>query len=169
MVACFITLFHLWGMVLNTLPIFLKSVTEDMGWSRGDFSVAAFAGGLASLITAPIAGRIVDVRGPKPVLIAATLMLGFGLLGASRTSQLWHFYVANLAIGSGLMCGTITPCSALLSNCFASRSAEVGEAGLPRPRHSPPTPGGLHTASPSASTQIGLVKARGTKCGSTAA
>jgi MFS family permease len=120
-VACFIILFHLWGMVLNTLPIFLKPITEDMGWSRGDFSVAALAGGLASLIAAPIAGRIVDVRGPKPVLIAGTLMIGFGLLGASRTSQLWHFYVANLAIGTGLMCGTIIPCSALISNWFVSR------------------------------------------------
>jgi MFS family permease len=120
-VACFIILFHLWGMVLNTLPIFLKPITEDMGWSRGDFSIAALAGGLASLIAAPIAGRIVDARGPKPVLVAGTLMIGLGLLGASRVSELWHFYVANLVIGTGLMCGTIIPCSALISNWFVSR------------------------------------------------
>jgi MFS family permease len=119
--ACFVILFHLWGMVINTLPIFLKPITEDMGWSRGDFSVAALVGGLASLVAAPIAGRIVDARGPKPVLVAGTLMIGFGLLGASRASELWHFYVANLAIGTGLMFGTIIPCSALISNWFVSR------------------------------------------------
>jgi MFS family permease len=120
-IACFLILFHLWGMVLNTLPIFLKPITEDMGWSRGDFSIAALAGGLASLVAAPIAGRIVDLRGPRPVLFAGTLLIGLGLLGASRMSQLWHFYVANLAIGTGLMFGTIIPCSALISNWFVSR------------------------------------------------
>ena len=51
--ACFVVLYMLWGLVLNTLPVFLKPIVEDMNWGRGAFMVALIWGvdfGLGRLI-----------------------------------------------------------------------------------------------------------------------
>ena len=58
--ACFVVLFFVWGMVLNTFPIFLKPITEDMHWGRGALAVALLMGSVGTAISAPIAGILID-------------------------------------------------------------------------------------------------------------
>ncbi len=119
--ACFILMFHLWGMILNTMPIFLKPITTDMGWSRGEFSIAAAIGGLGSFVAALIAGKILDRYGAKPIMLSGAILIGLGLMGLSQVKFLWQLYPINMVIGAGLMLGTIIPCSALISNWFEAR------------------------------------------------
>src|SRR3972149_3034917 len=87
--ACFVVLFFVWGMVLNTFPIFLKPIAENMGWGRGELAIA--------------------------------LVIGLGLLAGSRVTELWQLYLVFIAIGCGLMCASIIPCSLVVSNWFISR------------------------------------------------
>ncbi len=119
--ACFILMFDLWGMILNTMPIFLKPITMDMGWSRGEFSIAVAMGGIGTLITAPIAGKLFDRFGAKPIMLSGSILIGLGLMGFSQITSLWQLYLINVVIGAGLMFGTIIPCSALISNWFEAR------------------------------------------------
>ena len=119
--ACFVVLFFVWGMVLNTFPIFLKPITEDMNWGRGALAMALLMGSVGTAVSAPIAGILIDRVGAKPVMVAGALMVGLGLLVGSRITQLWQLYLIFTVIGCGLMCSSIIPCSLLISNWFVAR------------------------------------------------
>jgi MFS family permease len=119
--ACFITLFMTWGMVVNSFAIFFKPIEMGMEWSRAVVSMAAFTRSLGTALSAPIAGRLIDRVGAKPVMLAGTLIMGLGLLGASQVTQPWQYYAIFALIGVGLMCATVIPCSLIISNWFVSR------------------------------------------------
>jgi MFS family permease len=119
--ACFFILFMLWGMVLNTFPIFLKPITEDMDWGRGALAVALLMGSLGAAVAGPVAGTMMDRMGARPVMLVGAIAIGLALLAGSRIALLWQLYVVFAVIGCGLMCGTIIPCSLLISNWFISR------------------------------------------------
>lgn len=120
-VGCFIILFMLWGMVLNTFPIFFKPISENMGWSREALSYTLLVGAIGIVISAPIAGKLIDRFGAKLVMTAGTLIVAFGLLAGSRVTQLWQICTVFAFIGAGLMCSSIIPCSLVISNWFISR------------------------------------------------
>jgi MFS family permease len=119
--ACFFVLFALWGMVFNTFPIFLKPMAEDMGWGRGALSVAVLMGSVGAAVAGPIAGTLLDRMGARPVMAAGAIVIGLALLAGSLIELLWQLYVVFAVIGVGLMCGSIIPCSLLISNWFVSR------------------------------------------------
>jgi MFS family permease len=120
--GCFVTLFVLWGMLLNTFPILLKPMGDDMGWGRGPIMIAMLMGALGTAVAAPIAGKMVDRFGARPVMIAGALLTGVLLLGgAYMINQLWHLWVTFFFGGFGTMTATLIPCSALVSNWFVER------------------------------------------------
>jgi sugar phosphate permease len=119
--ACFVILFFVWGMVVNTFPIFLKPMTEDMNWGRGALSVALLMASIGTAVSAPLAGIAIDRMGARPVMAAGALMIGLGLLIGSRIAELWQLYVIFAVIGCGLMCASLIPCSLVISNWFVSR------------------------------------------------
>ena len=119
--ACFAIMFILYGSVLNTFTIFLKPMVEDLGWSRAMLSVAMAVGALGMGISAPIAGRLIDRLGARPVMVVGALMIGGGVLAASRIQHPWQIYLVYAFIGAGLASATIIPCSLIISNWFISR------------------------------------------------
>jgi MFS family permease len=119
--ACFITLFATWGMVVNSFAVFFKPIETDMNWSRAIVSMAVFTRSIGTALSAPVAGRIIDRIGAKPVMLAGTLIMGVGLLLAGRVTQPWQYYTIFTIIGVGLMCATVIPCSLVISNWFVSR------------------------------------------------
>ena len=128
--ACFIVLYMLWGMVLNTLPIFLKPIVEDMDWGRGPFLVALICGAIGTTVSAPIAGRMLDRVGARPVMGAGAAIIGIGLMTGSRINHLWQLYTVFAFVGCGLMCATIIPCSLIIGNWFVSRRGTAMSAAF---------------------------------------
>jgi MFS family permease len=109
-------------MLLNTFPILLKPMGEDMGWGRGPIMIAMLMGALGTAVAAPIAGKMVDRFGARPVMIAGALLTGILLLGgAYAITRLWHLWTIFFFGGFGTMTATLIPCSALVSNWFLER------------------------------------------------
>jgi MFS family permease len=119
--ACFVVLFLVWGMVLNTFPIFLKPLAENMNWGRGDVAWALLMGSIGTGVAAPLAGMLIDRIGARPVMVAGALSIGLGLLAGSQINHLWQLYLVFVGIGIGLMCASVIPCSLIISNWFVSR------------------------------------------------
>jgi len=119
--VCFATLFMLWGMFINSFGIFFKPMIEDMNWSRGALSFALLWRSVGMAVAGPIAGRIMDRIGPKPVMAAGCIAAGIGMVITSFITHLWQLYILFAVVGFGLTCSTIIPCSLVISNWFVSR------------------------------------------------
>ena len=108
-------------MVLNTFPIFLKPIAEDMSWGRGALALSLLVGAIGTAVSAPIVGLLVDRIGARSVMAVGGLIIGLGVMAASRVVHLWQLYLAFAFMGCGLMASTVIPCSLVVSNWFVSR------------------------------------------------
>jgi MFS family permease len=92
----------------STLSIFLKPITEELGVSRGAFSLIRTAEiGVAALLV-PLLGPMVDRYGGRWLLVIGVLMEGTGLLLSSLVQNFWQFVVVR--------CGLVIAGEALLGS-----------------------------------------------------
>ncbi len=79
---------------LFSLGVFLKPIEESMGWSRGAISTVALLNWIAMGLGSFLWGALSDRLGTRGVTVAGGFLLGLGLVLASQSQALWHFYVA---------------------------------------------------------------------------
>ncbi len=108
-------------MAVATLSVFVVPMTDEFGWSRGQFSGAVSLGALFGLMVAPFAGRLVDRYGSGVLLSASSAVVGLCAIGLSLTSPIWSFYAlyvpGRAVFSSPLELGT----SIAVSNWFIRR------------------------------------------------
>ncbi|HKY09140.1 MAG TPA: MFS transporter [Candidatus Binatia bacterium] len=82
----------------STLSIFLKPITEELGVSRGAFSlIRTFEIGVAALIV-PVLGSWIDRYGGRGILVLGVLMEGAGLLLSSVVQNFWQFVLVRCSL-----------------------------------------------------------------------
>lgn len=74
-----------------SLGVFLQSIAEDTGWSRTGISSAGTLVFLAMGVSAFGWGRLNDRWGTRPVVLSGMVLLGIGLIAASRAASLVQF------------------------------------------------------------------------------
>jgi MFS family permease len=84
---------------LISISTFLKPLTAELGWLRGETSLGYMAGALAMGIGGIVMGRIADRRATRPVVIVGLLVLGGSLLLLATQSALWQFYLYYCLLG----------------------------------------------------------------------
>ena len=89
----------------STLSIFLKPITEELGVSRGAFSlIRTFEIGIAALIV-PLLGPWIDRYGGRGVLVLGALMEGTGLLLSGLVARETKAFFASPDWRSGQAAG----------------------------------------------------------------
>jgi MFS family permease len=83
------------------LPLALVYATRVVGLPLGTAGMVVSLGTLAGLTTPPIAGRLVDRTGPKPVIIAAQLLQTVGALTYLLAHSALAVLVAALLLAAG--------------------------------------------------------------------
>jgi MFS family permease len=89
-----------------TLSLMMTTWIRELGWSRGLISGAAAMALVVMAAIAPLAGRLVDLQGPRNVLAAGLALLAAGSFLLASTSSAWVFVIAFAvvaAIGFGLI------------------------------------------------------------------
>ena len=82
----------------STLSVFLKPITEELGVSRGAFSLIRTAEiGVAALIS-PFLGPWVDRYGGRWILAVGVLMEGLGFLLLSQVEHFWQFALVRCCL-----------------------------------------------------------------------
>jgi MFS family permease len=86
--------------IVGTFGVFLKPLSREFGWSRGQISMAFSVAMLALTATVPFIGRLADYVGARRVILAATIFFGLGVFVlAFLTNLLWQLYAIYLVIG----------------------------------------------------------------------
>lgn len=82
----------------STLSIFLKPITEELGVSRGAFSLVRTAEiGVAAFI-APLLGPVLDRYGGRWILVIGVLMEGTGFLLSGLVQNFWQFLLVRCCL-----------------------------------------------------------------------
>jgi MFS family permease len=114
--------------VIPSFSLFYVAVLEDLHWNRGSTAIAMSIHLVLSGAASPFAGGLIDRFDPRRVMPIGALVAGGSLLCLSRSTALWHFYVAfgvMAAIGSAML--HIVPLTTIVSNWFVvNRGTAIG-------------------------------------------
>lgn len=73
--------------------IWVRPWQEEFGWTREQIGAAQTIGTLVIILTAPLAGKLIDRFGLRLVAVVSLALYSFGLLAVSRmTGNLWAYY-----------------------------------------------------------------------------
>jgi MFS family permease len=103
---------------LFSLGVFLAPIQASTAWSRTDISAVALLAWIALGIGSFLWGTLTDRTGPRLVIVVGGLLLGLGLVLASRTQDVWQFGVFYGGL-VGLAAGAFyTPLTTVVSAAF---------------------------------------------------
>jgi MFS family permease len=103
------------------LPVLLKPVVGELGWSRADFALANPVLTFAVAVAGVFVGWITQRRGPRLVLLAGSVLISAALLAAARMQTPAHLYAVSVALGVGVACLGDLPTGAAISARFTSQ------------------------------------------------
>jgi MFS family permease len=84
---------------LISISTFLKPISTEFGWLRGETSFAYMAGALAMGVGGLAMGYLSDRYSTRPVVVVGTLCLSGSLLLLATQSALWQFYLYYAILG----------------------------------------------------------------------
>src|SRR5262245_1480583 len=118
---------------MMSLSIFLQPIADTMGWSRAGISTAALLNFLAMGLGSLVWGALSDRFGTRAVVLVGGVLLGLGLVTASRAGTLGQFQLL-FGVLVGLAAGSFyAPLTATTTRWFVqNRSLAVAlvSAGL---------------------------------------
>lgn len=101
----FFTLFLTMGTRVS-FGVYYIAILGEYGWSRADTAGAFSLGMLIHAVFAPVTGVLIDRFGPRKLFPFGGVVLFFGLLAASRISNIWQLYLffgVIMAIGINIL------------------------------------------------------------------
>jgi MFS family permease len=102
--------------------LLMPPLIDEFGWDRGLAAGAFSFGFLVSALISPIVGRVLDLRGPRVVILTGVLVLTVGLALAPSIERPWQLYlILGVLVGSGANMMTYTVHSQFLPNWFVQR------------------------------------------------
>ncbi len=90
-----------------THGVFAVAMSSDTGWSRGDVQLGVTIMILMAIVTAPVAGVLVDRYGARRVALISMPLYGLALASLALTGDHLGLYYAGWAVMSVLGAGTL--------------------------------------------------------------
>lgn len=114
--------------------VFYKPMTEDLGWSRGEFALANTFAAVIGGVIGFFVGPIVDGQRARWLIVSGALVAGLSLIGTAFVDEIWQFWVIRgliYMIGSAGMSPIVV--NAILSKWFVrqrGRAIAIASMGL---------------------------------------
>jgi MFS transporter, OFA family, oxalate/formate antiporter len=81
--------------ISSTLSVFLKPLSQDLGISRGVFSLIRSGEILVGAVAAPLVGSLLDRHGGRWLIAAGGLVSGAGFLLLGQARDFWQFAIVR--------------------------------------------------------------------------
>lgn len=94
----------------STLSVFVKPLTEDLGVSRGTFSLLRTGEIIIGGAMAPLVGPLVDRYSGRWLMVCGALAAGAGFLLLNRVQEFWQFLLLRwilVTAGGAFMCSIV--------------------------------------------------------------
>jgi len=109
-----------WGTSFYFPAVFAEPIVADTGWSLGFVVAGTSIGLLVAGLVSPQVGRIIDVRGGRPVLTASSICYAAGLAGVGLSPALPVYLLAWVVIGVGMGTGLYDAVFAALGRMYGT-------------------------------------------------
>lgn len=123
--GAFLILAMPFAVIFLSHSIFLKPVTEALGFSATQFSLVFTIVAVSTAVMSPFMGKIIRKYDIKYImaLCGAVVSISFGVLGIAK--ELWQFYLLSVVIGVFATGITQIPISYVITNWFPSEKKGV--------------------------------------------
>lgn len=101
-----------------SLPVLLRPITGDTGWSVAGVSSAMTIGFLAMAFASMIWGTLADRIGPRPVVLAGSIVIAASLALASRATSLIEFQLLFGLLEGAATAAIFAPMMACVTGWF---------------------------------------------------
>jgi MFS family permease len=101
-----------------SLPVFLLTMSKDTGWSVTGISSAMTIGFLALAAASMVWGNLSDRFGPRPVVLAGSVILAASLALASQARSLIEFQLVFGVLVGGATAAVFAPMMAAVTGWF---------------------------------------------------
>jgi Major Facilitator Superfamily len=111
-----------WGTSFYFPAVFAGPIVADTGWSLGYIVGGTSVGLLVAGLISPQVGKIIDVHGGRPVLLASSWFYAAGLAGIGLAPVLPVYLVAWVLLGIGMGTGLYDAVFAALGRMYGSEA-----------------------------------------------
>ena len=111
------------------LSVFLKPMTEEFGWSRSTFTGAMTIGTLVAAVIAVFIGPVLDRFNPRWLMAGAFLVLGGSFMLMSQVTELWQFYLLQIASRSVHMGVISVAIAVIIPKWFVAKRGKAVSVG----------------------------------------
>ncbi len=120
-IASFMIMFLTYSILTSLSSIFIKPVTAELGFSRGQFQMFNMIMTLCAIAASPFVGVILKSGKMKYIVAGGTVLAGLCHLGLAYAQTLMHWYAAGAILGLLAPGLSIMPISILMTNWFQHR------------------------------------------------
>ena len=104
-----------WAGMFYSFPALILQWENDLGWSKTEISATFTTALIVSALTAPLAGRLIDLGYGRTLLTASAFFGGLAVASLSWVESYWTFFGLWLVIGF-MMAGCLyEPCFAFVT------------------------------------------------------
>jgi predicted MFS family arabinose efflux permease len=111
-----------WGTSFYFPAVFAEPIVAETGWSLGLVVAGTSIGLLTAGLISPQVGRIIDIHGGRPVLLASSAFYAAGLAGVGLSHSLPVYLLAWVLIGIGMGTGLYDAVFAALGRMYGSEA-----------------------------------------------
>lgn len=131
-VAAFLNLFFVVGVLFYGFPVFYPSLISSLGFTRAQVTTGFLLGFVVVAVPAALmAGALVDRLGARKVICAGIGLVGVPLILMGHMNRLWEFYALCVAVVVGYVLTGPIPNQVLITNWFQKkRGRAMGYAYL---------------------------------------
>lgn len=121
--VAFMSMLVAYGARFYSFGIYLKPMSQEMGWSRATTSSAFTISSLFLGFLSPFVGKILDKYGNKVIMFWGAAIAGLGFALCYFTQSLFHFYIFfSLIMPIGIAGTGMVPSNALVAKWFKKKS-----------------------------------------------